>query len=191
MDFLAKAFYKLKYSLLALALFPVLPWFVNAADDLMRDIMQPAFYGGTTIDVWESVNRVWKNVLEWKSTVNVDAEGIHWNKNGPSIIVRVTRVLLSLVVALSITMILYNWLSYIIQTWQWKEGKDLVKNVVYIVIWILVSLFSVTIITLLQSVSTTLKEDTSRDRNQTIDQRLVDGETTAVRWPWIFGHKTF
>ena len=68
--------------------------------------MQPAFYGWTTIDVWESVNRVWKNVLEWKSTVSVDAEGIHWTPNGPSIIVRVTRVLLSLVVALSITMIL-------------------------------------------------------------------------------------
>lgn len=190
MNFLVKAFNKLKYWLLALLLLPFCAWSVNAADDLMRQVMDPAIYGWTTMDLWESVNRVWKNVLEWKSTVSVDGEGIHWNKNGPSIIVRLTRVLLSLVVALSITMILYNWLSYIIQTWQWKEGKNLVKNVVYIVIWILVSLFSVTIITILQSVSTTLDKDTTKDRNLSVDERLVNWEKTAVRWPQIFGHNT-
>ncbi|MBO7504869.1 hypothetical protein J6T66_01620 [bacterium] len=34
----------------------------------------------------------------------------------PSMIVKITKILLSLVVALSVTMILYNGLTYIVQT---------------------------------------------------------------------------
>ena len=155
---------------------------------VMRQVMKPVHNSKMTIEVWESVNRVWKNVIEGNYSLVGDWDGLSWNPNWPSIIVRITRVLLSIVVALSITMILYNWLSYIIQTWQWKEGKSLVKNVVYIVIWILISLFSITIITLLQSVSTTLKNETIDDRNNEIDERLVDGDRRWIPWRRIFNH---
>ena len=86
----------------------------------------------------------------------------------PSIIVKATRILLSLIIALSVTMVLYNGMMYIIQTWQWKEAKDLTKNIAYIVIWILVALFSVIIITLIQSVPETLEkewEETSKSES--------------------------
>lgn len=189
MNFLVKAVNKLKYWLVALLLLPFCTWFANAEDDLMRQIMEPSVYSKTTIDIWKSVNRVWKNVIEWNKTYGIDGGGIR-AKNGPSIIVRVTRVLLALIVALSVTMILYNWLIYIIKTWQWEEGKNLVKNVVYIVIWILLSLFSVTIITILQSVSTTLEKETTIDRNQEIDGRMVDGERKWISRSQIFNHKT-
>ncbi len=189
MNFLIKSVNKLKCWLVALLLLPFCSWFATA-DDLMRQIMEPAVTEKTTVDIWQSVNRVWKNVIEWNTEFNIDKGGI-WVKNGPSIIVRITRVLLSLVVALSITMILYNWLSYIIQTWQWKEGKNLVKNVVYIVIWILLSLFSVTIITLLQSVSTTLENETVDDSwFENIDERMTDGNKKWLSWKQIFNHKT-
>ena len=56
-------------------------------------------------------------------------------------------------------MILYNWMIYIMETGQWKEWKSLVKNVVLIVVWILVALFSVVIITLIQSTTTTLNNE--------------------------------
>ena len=170
MNFLVKVFNKIKYWLLALLMLPFCIWSVNAADDLMRQIMEPAIYNGATIDVWENVNRVWQNVFEgW-----YDVDPLNGTvQRVPSMIVKVTRFLLSLVVALSITMILYNWLSYIIQTWQWKEGKNLVKNVVYIVIWILLSLFSVTIITILQSVSTTLEKETKIDWSRDADNNVV------------------
>jgi uncharacterized protein involved in cysteine biosynthesis len=65
---------------------------------------------------------------------------------------------LMLVITLSVTMILYNGIKYIVETWQWKDSKSLMKNVVYIVVWILVSLFSIIIITLLRSVPTTIEE---------------------------------
>lgn len=142
--------------------------------------MSPADRYWTTIHLSDSVDGVWRDVFEgqvqgqfWRSWVG--------GQRIPSIIVKVTRILLSLVVALSVTMILYHGLSYIIQTGQWKEGKDLIKNVVYIVIWILVSLFSVIIITLLQSVSTTLDES-EVDWHQETDNQMVYTQRKWSSW---------
>lgn len=92
----------------------------------------------------------------------------------PSIIARITRILLSLVIALSITMILYNGMMYIVKTWQWKEAKDLTKNVAYIVIWILVALFSVVIITLIQSVPSTLDDRRKSSNSKINDTKLIE-----------------
>jgi hypothetical protein len=177
---------KLRYWLLLLLVLPFLcPSFSYAEDDLMWQIMEPAYYRKSTLNVWESVSRVWKNVLHEWGSIKADL-GWVWVADKPSIITKVTRVLLALVIALSVTMILYNGMSYIIQTWQGKEWKNLVKNVVYIVIWILLSLFSVTIITLLESVSTTLYEDTADDWQQEIDQETIWGETKWIKWSDLF-----
>ena len=167
MSFIGNIINKLKYWLLALLLVPFLAWFVNAADDLLRQMMQPAVEEKITIDIWKNVNRAWQNVFEGWTVVGGKIQ------RRPSLIVKITRFILTLVVALSVTMILYNGMVYIIQTWQWKEWKSLVKNVVYIVIWILVSLFSITIITLLQSVSTTLEEEAKVDWSRDDDDNIV------------------
>lgn len=176
MKFLGRLINELKYWLLALFLLLFLcSWFIYAEDDLMYQIMQPALYERTNLDLWKSVNRVWKNVFEWKVAIDLSPEGT-FVQEGPSIIVKVTRLLLSLVVALSITMILYHGMRYIIQTWQWKEWKDLIKSVVYIVVWIVLSLFSVTIITLLQSVSKTFDEETQTDWSRASDGTIINNE---------------
>lgn len=187
MEFLGKLINKLKYWLLALFSLPFLCSELIYADDLMYQVMQPAFYEKTNIDLWKSINRVWKNVFEWKTELDLNLKG-WWVKKGPSIIVKVTRLLLSLVVALSITMILYHGMMYIVQTWQWKEWKNLIKNVIYIVIWIVLSLFSVTIITLLQSVSKTLDDETQIDRSRGADGKIIyNDERFWARWPDLFG----
>ena len=171
---------------MALLLLPFCTWFVHAADDLMRQIVQPAYEKWATMRVWESVGRVWKQVFEGGYKVGWDG-GWVWVKDAPSIIVKVTRILLALVVALSVTMILYNGMTYIIQTWRWEEWKNLVKNLVYIVIWILLALFSVTIITLLQSVSKTLDLETQEDWKQEIDKVNIEWWDTLWRtWDGIF-----
>ncbi len=176
MKFLGRIINELKYWLLALFLLLFLcSWFIYAEDDLMYQVMQPALCHRTNLDLWKSVNRVWKNVFEWKVAIDLSPEGT-FVQEGPSIIVKVTRLLLSLVVALSITMILYHGMRYIIQTWQWKEWKDLIKSVVYIVVWIVLSLFSVTIITLLQSVSKTFDEETQTDWSRASDGTIINNE---------------
>ena len=145
--------------------------------------MKPARDAQTTIDLWEQVDTVWKHMIEWEFEIDITTGWIGAQK-GPSVIVKATRLLLSLVVALAITMILYNWMLYIIQTWQWKEWKDLTKNIAYIVIWILVALFSVVIITLLRSVPKTLDAElveTARTR----DERVLEWEPKWLRWSTI------
>ena len=99
----------------------------------------------------------------------------------PSIIVKTTRLLLLLTITLSITMILWNWMSYIIQTWQWKEWKNLVKNIVYIVIWILIALFSVIIITVIQSVPATIEKEINVEYDNTTDNDAVDDREALIR----------
>lgn len=123
-----------------------------------------------TITIGENVNTVWNNVLKWTTEISGD-----WVSSSPSIIVRATRLLLSLTIALAVTMILYNWMTYIIQVWRWKDSQDLVKNVVYIVVWILISLFSVIIITLLQSVPKTLDNELHSEKID--DEEVLVGKT--------------
>ena len=189
MKILEKIVSKLRYWLLALFLVPIFSvWICNAGKDLMQQIMEKADQYWTTIHVASTTKGVWKDVfVGWTRPLDPLNEWLGFKKV-PSIIVKVTRLLLSLVVALSVTMILYNWLTYIIQTWQWKEWKNLVKNVVYIVIWIILSLFSITIITILQSVSKSLDEETDRDRKRNNDEKVIEynDKKMWIIWSDIF-----
>ena len=182
MKIMQKIVNKLKYWLLALFLLPIFSvWICNADKDLLEQIMDSAEYYQTTIHTPSTAQWVWKEVFEEWTRIDVLTLS---SKPVPSMVVKVIRLLLSLVVALSVTMILYNWMIYIIQTWQWKEGKNLVKNVVYIVIWIVLSLFSITIITVLQSVSKSLDQETHRDWDRNDDKQVI--YTDERRW-LLFG----
>jgi len=111
-------------------------------------------------------------------TTTVSLEAWIWTQ--PSLIVKVTRFLLILTITLSVTMILYNGMMYIIQTWQWKDWKSL-KNVAYIVIWILIALFSVIMIRVIQSISTTIADQQELPENwyELDKQSITNGEWSA------------
>lgn len=155
----------MKFWLSILLWTPFLLWWVFATDcmeweDLTRCIFQQAFNADTVMDMWKDVKTVWSEVLWGWLEVNVD-----FNSNTDaiqakqSIVVKVTKFLLSIVIAISVTMILWNWIKYIIETGNWKESKSLVPNLIYIMVWIILALFSVTIITILQSIPNSLEED--------------------------------
>lgn len=161
----------------------VLLWcFSSAANDLLWQAIDPAYQDNNIITMWENVDQVWKSIIIW-SNASVTIEG-HWGFVGKkaSIIVKVTKILLSLVIALAVTMILYNGMMYIIQTWQWKEAKDLTKNIAYIVVWILVALFSVVIITLIQSIPNTLEDELISDQDSTQDNDVVEESVGKRIW---------
>lgn len=194
----------IKIWLTTLFFMPLFLWcFCDANDDLLWQIISPAYYEETIIGLWKNVDTVWKNVFKWatkaelgiglkvpkidKETGNpvcripcpeycakienneylckrywkyeYDLEVYAWLSKEPSLIVKITRMLLVLTIALSVTMILYNGMMYIIKTWQWKEGKDVIKNIAYIVVWILIALFSVIIIRVIQSIPSTLGDN--------------------------------
>ena len=175
----------LKFWLLFILVFPFFMWWVSfGVNDLLRQIMEPAIYTDNIIDMWENVNRVWKNVFEWSLEVGLDVESGSvdvYSQRKPSIIVKITRLLLILVITLSVTMILYNWMTYIIKTWQWKESKDLIKNIIYIVVWIIISLFSVIIITIIQSVPKTIDEEVRKDIDNRTDNESLEWDKTYLR----------
>lgn len=163
-------------------------WISDAASDLLWQLMEPAKRTENIIDLGTDVDTVWRHVIKWWYEIDIDTGWIG-AQTDPSIIVKATRLLLSLVIALSITMILYNWMMYIIQTWQWKEAKDLTKNIAFIVVWILISLFSVVIITLLQSVPKTLETELIDEwGNAQNDERFInqDGERIWISWKSIW-----
>ena len=157
MDCFTKLKTCLLYWFLSLLMTPFLfGWFSKADTDMLWEFIRPAWTRGVIIygDVTTSqVRDTWNRVINNKS----------------SMIARITRLLLILTISLSITMILYNWMMYIIETWQGKEWKSLVKNVVLIVVWILVALFSVVIINLIQSTTTTL----NTELKETSDNNLL------------------
>lgn len=132
------------FSLFALPVF--FGWYSQVQADLLEDMTNPAMKADQMIYVWSTVKRAWDRVM----------------KDGKkSVIVRVTRLLLVVTIALSVTMILYNWMIYIIETWQGKEWKSLAKNVILIIVWILIALFSSIIISLIQSIPNSSLGETS------------------------------
>ena len=144
-DKLKKHFIYGIFSLFALPIF--LGWYSEAQSDLLKEMTDPAMKADQMFYAWETVKRAWDRVI---------------NDGKKSVIVRVTRLLLVLTIALSVTMILYNGMQYIIETWQWKEWKSLAKNVVLIIVWVLIALFSSIIITLIQSIpNATINNETS------------------------------
>lgn len=220
-----KIFKRIKYWFLVLSLLSLCMWFMYAADDLLWQIMEPAFFSDTIIGgLGENVETVWNNVFHWSTQVKIrikkqaitDDDWFHvckrWEcsnncKNfisegdseyenqlseckhewkykyvqvnldhGSSMISKIIRFLLAFLVAISVTMILYNGMIYIVQTWQGKEWKNLVKNIIYIVVWILIGLFSVVIIRLIQSIPYTLEDETTYDVGNTIDNSIIESE---------------
>ena len=174
-------FNRTKFYIYLIGTFLLLPFFFWWASHAANDLLWQLFFGpdpisqnhnDTMLNIGENIDSVWKKVIKWSYEV-----GFGWGNSGvgksASIIVKITRLLLILTIALSVTMILYNWMIYIIQTWQWKEWKSLIKNVIYIVIGILVSLSSVVIINLIQSIPTTLDNELIKDYNNKTDNAVL------------------
>ena len=70
-------------------------------------------------------------------------------------IVRISKILLSITMVLAITMIIFTSVKLMINILWWKDLKSssVKKDLLMVVIWVLLALFSVTIINLLRSVT--------------------------------------
>jgi hypothetical protein len=52
-------------------------------------------------------------------------------------------------------MIIYNWIMFVVKSSKWEASKDTLKNIAYIIVWVLLALMSIVIIRLASSVGTT------------------------------------
>lgn len=184
------------------------------AQDLLEQAFQPAVSRDQVIDLWNTKNAVWNEILRESVDVSVDfarCRDTEWqalskdNKNIKSeqdcisvwwirddtfidqdtrqpLIVRIAKILLRITVVISITMVLYNWIIFIVQ---WASGKELSqieakKNLLYVVWWLLLALFSLAIINLISSIwlSTILKEPVANTQTKsTSDPTSVNRST--------------
>ena len=162
----------IKFWLLAIFIAPVFLWInsTNAAGDILQQITEPSSKRETILNLWENIETVWNTVFNKSNELNIwEWSSFFSFSRGDSMVTNVIKILLMLTITLSITMILYNGTKYIIEVWNWKDGKSLMKNVAFIVIWILVAIFSVTILNLMRSVPKTLHDELWKGEGQQQD----------------------
>ena len=101
--------------------------------------------------VWRDKEWVWNFLLQWWTEITI----WWWSSHKDSFVVSVARFLVRFTLVLAITMIIYNWIMYIIKSSKGESSKDTLKNLIYIIIGVLLALTSIVIVRLASSVGKT------------------------------------
>jgi hypothetical protein len=121
--------------------------------DLMEKAFKQAQTYETILDLWLTKEAVWNEVLrEWVNMSVSMSEWIEVDLRAP-LIVRIAKFILRITIVLSITMVIVNWIYYIVESSKWS--MDVVeprKNLINIAIWIILALSSLGIINLISSI---------------------------------------
>lgn len=155
---------------------------ITSAQDLMEQAFNTARTYDTIIDIWNTKDAVWNEILRESASVGVnenfgqwcfindqfknidkascDEQWWDWNIQAigtdtkPPLIVRITKFLLRMTIILSITMVIYNAVIYMVEVLNWKDRKtaDAKKNLAWVVWGVIISLMSVGIINLVISI---------------------------------------
>ncbi len=117
-----------------------------AAQDLLEQAFQPALSNETIINLWLGKDAVGNEILK-SSIINLKGD------TQAPLIVRITKFLLRITMVLSVTMVIFNAIMWIIESAKWGDVKDAKKNITFIVIGILLALMSLGIINLISSIT--------------------------------------
>lgn len=139
----------------------------SVGKEVFLSSIQPGFTENLGIGCFVNNQHISKNDLEtqianlkYTGTEKDFCEKILWGEYGKDLleaptqaplIVRITKFLLRLTIVLSVTMVLYNGVLWIIESSKWSEVKDAKNNLIYIFVGILLSLSSVALINLVSS----------------------------------------
>lgn len=120
--------------------------------DLLEKAFDPAMEQQWLINLWNTSDQVWNEVLRESTNISVWWWWININNRVP-LIVRIAKFLLRMTIVLSVTMVLYSSIMYILKSSKWEDPKDVQKNLILVWWWILLALASLWIINLISSVS--------------------------------------
>lgn len=127
-------------------IFPFCFW-----DDIMEQVFRPV--QDNIIYIWTDPDTVWTTILRERTEGSI---WIHWYTidTKEPLIVRIVKFILKATVVLSITMVLYYSVKFMIQVFNWSDLKSASakKDLINLIIWLLIALFSVTIIELAISI---------------------------------------
>jgi type IV secretory pathway VirB2 component (pilin) len=77
-----------------------------------------------------------------------------------------------LTIVLAVTMVIFNGMQYIIASGSGNDPKKAQSNLIYIVVGIIIALFSVVIVNLLRSTGTTLYKEVSKNVNSLMSKDI-------------------
>ncbi len=129
----------------------------STSEDFLNQAFEPAMtyeYVAWNGFVWNTKEWVWNFLLNWGTE-------IEWWRGATkkdSFVVSLTKFIVRFTLVIAITMIIYNWIMFVIKSTKWEAPKDVLKNILYIVVWVLLALASVVIIRLASSVGTSSLE---------------------------------
>ncbi|MFZ2151067.1 MAG: hypothetical protein WAZ12_02125 [Candidatus Absconditicoccaceae bacterium] len=141
-------FFSLFFSLISVS-------FVGAQGDLLDKAFDTAIKQQGLIDLGSTKDQVGNEVLRESTNVSINLNGgpiVSTSQRAP-LIVRIAKLLLRITIVLAVTMVLYNGVLYIIQASKGEAPKDPQKNLLNIGIGILLSLASLGIINLINSIT--------------------------------------
>lgn len=145
-----KKIYKL-FSILFILVTPLFTYFSYCVwGDLLYDIFQWAREKNTVIDLWDNKSDVWHTVLRESRSYSIWT----WFYENAPLIVKLVKLILWATVVLSVTMVIYYGVKFMVQVFGWNDYKSASakKDLINLFIWLLIALFSITAVTLVISI---------------------------------------
>lgn len=137
------------------------------SSDLLEQAFTPAINSDVVVgwdSIWTNSSSVGNYILKWGTKLNVGEAAkrliSQWDETKSiktrraSLLIQISKFLLRMTVVLSITMIIYNGIMYLIKASKGENPKEIITNLVYIIGGVLLALMSVMIIRLVSSIGT-------------------------------------
>lgn len=124
-------------------------------NDIMYNVFSPSL--NNIIYIWNDVNTVWRTFLQEQQEGSIGIYNGNWgvsqNTKDP-LIVRVVKFILKMTIVLSVSMVIYYSVKFLLQVFGGNDLKSIgaKKDLINLIIWLLIALFSVTAIELIISV---------------------------------------
>ena len=118
------------------------PCFWDMMQEIFEPVQQNIFY------IWTTPSSVWSTVLQkqtevWFLTINTEEP----------LIVRLVKFILKITIILSVTMVIYYSVKFLLQVFGGNDLKSIgaKKDLINVLIWLLIAMFSITAVTLVTS----------------------------------------
>ena len=125
----------------------------------MKNIFESSIENRAVINIWDDKETVWRSLLRKSSWFS----RAQWIYQDAPIIVNIVKFILKITVVLSVTMVIYYGVKFMLQVFKWDDLKSATakKDLINLFIWLLIALFSITAVTLVISIPKSTLNDIS------------------------------
>lgn len=130
-------------------------WFfsVTSRADLLDTAFQPSKNLDQVINIGNTKNAVGNEIFRWSTSIDISLTSKPQIIKKDSLLVRITKTLLRITIALAIPMIIFSGVKVIMSAMNGWEYKDELKNVAMITAGLILALSAIAIINLVQSLA--------------------------------------